>query len=293
MSLGSFLLNRENLDTVRKRPWKLGRELILEMGRRYYDSHREDVEQIENNLSFMGLPYSGKKLDLVLEQIIAHYYEKLFVLVKGYEAFWIAKNRIEVGDSLEPFLEAAEQDKAVFIGQSHFGATYFMGMALMVRGINLHAVGNFPEPVGSLLRTNIGEIAKRFSVGTTSLLNLAESGVDVPLEMMRLLRNKKIVSNVYDENNQFCRRMNLLGREIMGGTGMDLILRNFSDEDVILVTPFLVRTSDETFRYELDRHTLGGGDIIQSFYKSLESRLKTHYEQWYFLAELHHSFPKS
>jgi len=143
-----------------------------------------------------------------------------------------------------------------------------------------------------LLRNNIDKITERFGVGRTTPINLAEPGVDVPMEMMRLLKNREIVSNVYDENNQFCRPMNLLGRQIMGGTGMDLILKNFSDDEIIVVTPFLVRTSDETFRYELDRHTLSGGDITASFYKSLESRVQKYYQQWYFLSELHHSFPQ-
>ena len=72
---------------------------------------------------------------------------------------------------------------------------------------------------------------------------------------------------------------------------MDLILRNFNDDKVIVVTPFLIRTSDETFRYELDRHELAGNDIVASFYKSLEDRIKKYYEQWYFIHELQHSIP--
>jgi lauroyl/myristoyl acyltransferase len=71
---------------------------------------------------------------------------------------------------------------------------------------------------------------------------------------------------------------------------MDVILRNYSDERVIVVTPFMIRTSDETFRYELDRHTLAGGDIIARFYQSLEKRIKQHYQQWYFIHEVHESF---
>jgi len=290
MSIGAHLATAENLELVKKSSWKYGRPKIIELGMRYYEAHPADAELVAANLDRMGLPSDGAALDEVLREIAVHYYEKLFSLVKTYEAYWIALNRIEVGDSLEPFAEARETGKAVFIGQSHFGATYLMASALMVHGIDLNIVGNFPEPVGGMLRKNVGQIALKWRTGTANLLNLAEPGVDVPGEMMRLLMMRKVVSNVYDENNRFCRPVTLLGRTLMGGTGMDLILRNFSDDKVVVVTPFLIRTSEETFRYELDRHYLSAGDIVASFYRSLERRVRAYPAQWYFIHEVHESF---
>ncbi len=290
MSIGSFLLTKDNLELVGKNSWKFGRPKIIELGMRYYDDHPADVAQIVDNLAHLGLPSSGRDLDSVLEEIVVHYYEKLFVLVKTYEGYWIAKNRVDVGNSLEPFIEARETGKAVFVGQSHFGATYLMYLILMVHGFDINVVGNFPDPVGSLLVETNGAISEKYGTGKTNLLNMAEPGVDVPFEMMRLLSTRNIVSNVFDENNEFCKPVSLLGKKIMGGTGMDVILRNYSDERVIVVTPFMIRTSDETFRYELDRHSLAGGDIIARFYQSLEKRIKQHYQQWYFIHEVHESF---
>jgi hypothetical protein len=290
MSIGSFLLTKDNLELVGKNSWKFGRPKIIELGKRYYDEHPADVAQIADNLSFLGLPSTGRDLDTVLEEIVVHYYEKLFVLVKTYEGYWIAKNRVDVGNSLEPFIEARETGKAVFVGQSHFGATYLMYLILMVHGFDINVVGNFPDPVGSMLIETNGAISEKYGTGKTNLLNMAEPDVDVPFEMMRLLSTRNIVSNVFDENNEFCKPISLLGKKIMGGTGMDVILRNYSDERVIVVTPFMIRTSDETFRYELDRHTLAGGDIIARFYQSLEKRIKQHYQQWYFIHEVHESF---
>ena len=290
MSIGSFLQTSENLELVKQKSWKFGRPLIIEAGLRYYDQHPRDVKRIATNLAYMGLPNSGSDLDEVLRQMAIHYYEKLFVLVKGYECYWIAKHRIEMGDSLEPFHEARECGKAVFIGQSHLGATYLMGSALMANGIDINMVGNFPEPVGSMLERNIKTISEKYHTGQARLLNLADPSVDVPMEMINCLLSRQVVSNVFDENNSFCRPVSLLGREIMGGTGMDLILKSFTDHNVIVVTPFLIRTSEDTFRYELDRHYLAGGDIIASFFDSLERRIKEHFTQWYFIHELHHNF---
>ena len=151
-------------------------------------------------------------------------------------------------------------------------------------------VGNFPGQVGTLLRENGATIAARYGTARANLLNLADPAVDVPMEMLVRLKQRQILSNVFDENNEFSRPVKLLGRDLYGGSGMDLILRHFDDDQLIVVTPFLVRTSDEAFRYEIDRHSLAGGDIIQSFYRSLEARVVAHPEQWYFLQELHESF---
>jgi lauroyl/myristoyl acyltransferase len=290
MSIGAHLLNKENLEFVRRVSFKIGRQKILELGLRYYEAHPQDVKLIVENLAHFGLSSDGRALDEVLEQMVVHYFEKLFVLVKTYEAFWIIKNKVEFGDSLEPFLEARAQGKAVFIGQSHFGATYLMGMVLMANGFDIHTVGKFPEPVGGLLTQSIATMHERYGTGRARLLNLADPGVDVPMEMIGLLMQRKIVSNVFDEHNKFCRPMSILGRKVMGGTGMDLILRNFKDDNTVIVTPFLVRTGEDTFRYEVDRHRLTAGDIIESFYRSLQKRVVAHPSQWYFIHEVHESF---
>ena len=288
--LSAHLLNKENLDFVRRSAWKLGRPRIVELGLRYYGEHPAEVDVIAKNLARVGFPHDGAALDAVLEGIAAHYYEKLFALVKTFEAYWISKNRVELGVSLDVFAEARETGKGMFVAQSHFGATYLLAGVLMAHGIEASMVGNFPGQVGTLLRENGATIAARYGTARANLLNLADPAVDVPMEMLVRLKQRQILSNVFDENNEFSRPVKLLGRDLYGGSGMDLILRHFDDDQLIVVTPFLVRTSDETFRYEIDRHSLAGGDVIQSFYRSLERRILAHPEQWYFLQELHESF---
>ena len=288
--LSAHLLNKENLDFVRRSAWKLGRPRIVELGLRYYGEHPAEVDVIAKNLARVGFPHDGAALDAVLEGIAAHYYEKLFALVKTYEAYWIATNRVELGGSLDAFAEARAAGKGVFVAQSHFGATYLLASVLMAHGIEASMVGNFPGQVGTMLRENGATIAQRYGTARADLLNLADPAVDVPMEMLVRLKQRQVLSNVFDENNEFSRPVKLLGRDLFGGSGMDLILRHFTDDQLVVVTPFLVRTSDETFRYEIDRHSLAGGDVIQSFYRSLERRILAHPEQWYFLQELHESF---
>jgi hypothetical protein len=288
MSVGKHLLNPPNLDLVKRLSWRFGRPKILEQGLRYYEAHPQDVAQVVRNLEHMGLPARGAALDEVLQGIVAHYYEKLFILVKGYEAVWIARNRVEIAPgALEPLEEARSAGKAVFLAGSHFGASYLQALVLAARGWDLHAVGRFPGPVGQALRANDARFAERYGTGRTTFLDVGDTESDVPGTMLQLMMTGGVLANVFDENNAFSRPRRLLGRTVHGGSGMDLILRHFDDRRVVVVTPFLIRTGDDTFRYETDHHSLASPDIVGDFYRSLERRLEHHHAQWYFIHELH------
>ncbi len=288
MSVGKHLLNPVNLGLVKGLSWKFGRPKIVDLGRRYYERNPTEVERIAANLAYMGLPSTGAALDEVLREIVVHYYEKLFILVKGYEAVWIARKRVEIAPgALEPLEEARASNKAVFLASSHFGATYLQAMVLASRGWNQHAVGRFPGRVGQALRANDANFAERYGTGRTTFLDVSDPNADVPGSMLQLLMTGGVLSNVFDENNAFSKPHTLLGRQVYGGSGMDLILRHFNDDKVVVVTPFLIRTGEDTFRYETDRHSLSSPDIVASFYRSLEQRLRDHHPQWYFIHELH------
>ncbi|MBW2276369.1 MAG: hypothetical protein JRF63_02690 [Deltaproteobacteria bacterium] len=290
MSLGAFLQTEDNLALVGQSSWRSGRRSILEQGRRYYGEHEDEARRIAENLAHLGLPADGAALDATLDGVVVHYYEKLFVITKTFDAYRLARERVDVGLSLAPLFEARRQSKGVFVGQTHFGATYLLGLTLMVHDLDLFMVARFPEPVGEMMRRGGEAIVRRYGTARARLINMAEAGVDVPGEMLRLLIKRQIVSNVFDEHNSLCKQVELLGRPLLGGTGMDLILRNFDDERIAVFTPFIVRTSDETFRLEVDQHFLSKGDIIESFFRSLEKRVSAHPDQWYFIHEVHENF---
>ena len=291
MSVGKFLLNKENIDYVGKNSFKFGKKFIIEKALTYYDDTPDEVEQIVKNLDYVGLESSGSALDNVLKGLGTHYFEKLFVLTKIFEMHWLAKNRIDYGNTMEVFKEAKERKVPVFVAHSHFGSSYFVGISLMVNGLDISSVGKFPEPVGSIIKDNSEKISEKFGIGKTKLINIADPDVDVPWEMFSTLLRGGILSNVFDESNEFSKEVNMLGKTLMGGSGMDLILKKYNDEKIILVTPFVVRTGEDTFRFELDRHYMKDGNIIQSFYNSLEKRVEKYPDQWYFIHELHEAFP--
>ncbi len=288
MSVGKHLLNPPNLDLVKRLSWKFGRPKILEQGLRFYEANPDEVAQVVRNLEYMGLPAGGAALDAVLEQIVAHYYEKLFILVKGYEAVWIARNKVEIAPgALEPLEQAKAQGRAIFLAGCHFGATYLQALVLAARGWNIHAVGKFPGRVGQALRASDAVFAERYGTGRTTFLDVDDPDAEVPGTMLQLLMTGGVLSNVFDENNAFSKPRSLLGRTVYGGSGMDLILRHFDDNRVAVVTPFLIRTGDDSFRFEADHHSLASPDIVGDFYRSLGRRLEQHHAQWYFIHELH------
>jgi lauroyl/myristoyl acyltransferase len=289
MSLRDQLQTRESIETVSKQSWRHGREDILHKGLAYYDAHPGDVERVRENLALMGLDASPEAVRRACEGIVVHYFEKIFVMVKDFEAHWVIENRVDVTDALEPLARAREARRAVFLAQSHFGGTYLLVPTLMTHGFDVTFVALFPPPVFELLRANIERYASRWSTGRVTLVNLADADATAPEIMMAALGAGEIVMNVFDENNALSRDVTMLGRRIRGGSGMDRILARFPPERVDVLAPFMVRTSDEAFRLEVDRHSLASGDVIQDLYGSLERRVAAHPEQWYFVQELHHS----
>ncbi|MFO7736725.1 MAG: hypothetical protein R6W70_11005 [bacterium] len=293
MGIGEALLKKENLELVTKKAWKKSRPLIIDKGMEYYDKHPKDVERIVANLEYMDMPSSGTFLDNVLKEISAHYFEKLFVLTAAYEAYWVAEKKVEMDPDFKAVQDAVKRNEPVFIGQSHFGASYLIAISLMVRDIDFSFVGRFPEPVGSMLKKNADFLTERYKTASTRIINIADKNIDVPYEMFSALIRKEVISNVFDENNEFCKKVELLGKPLMGGSGMDEILKRFSNKPITVVTPFVVRTSGDSFRFELDLHSPDPENIIDSFYRSLEKRVEKYPEQWYFIHELHNSFPSS
>ena len=271
----------------------MGRPLIVDQGMKYYDSHPEEVNQVIDNIRYIGLDDSAHAIENALKGVIVHYYEKLFILTKSYEAVWIAKNRIETGDGVKRLLEEQKSGKSIFLAQSHFGASYLMAITLMTRGLDISMVGKFPEPVGSMIVDGSDRITEKYGTGKTTLINIADPTVDIPHEMFGALLGGKMLSNVFDENNEFCSPVSLMEKTVMGGSGMAQILKGFNDKKLTVATPFLVRTSDETFRFEIDFHTLATENIIQDFFNSLEQRIRNYQDQWYFIHELHESIPEN
>ena len=292
MSVGKFLLNKQNIEYVGKNSFKFAKKFVLEKTMRYYDENQSEVDEIVSNLRYMGLESSGSSLDAVLSGIGTHYFEKLFILTKIFEMHWLAKNRIDFGDTMEIFQEAKDRDVPVFVAHSHFGASYFVGISLMINGFDLSSVGKFPEPVGSIIKVNSEKISEKYGIGKTNLINIADPKVDVAWEMFNTLLRGRILSNVFDEANELSKEVNVLGKKLVGGSGMNLILKRYKDDKIIIVTPFVVRTGEDSFRFELDRHYIKDGNIIQSFYNSLEKRIIKHPDQWYFIHELHEALPR-
>ncbi len=290
MSLKDHLQTRENLEMVARQSWKLGRSGIVGRGMAYYESHPEDLERVRANLEAMGLAHDDAALARATEGIVAHYFEKFFVMTKNFEAHWIVQNRIELGDALEPLHRARAEGRGVFIGQSHFGGTYLLVPTIITSGIDMSFVGLFPGPVHAMLEANIDGYSERWKTGRATIVNVADEGATVAEVIIGSLLAGEPVMNVYDENNAYSRQVSLLGRRLWGGSGMDRILSRMDPRKVTAVTAFAVRVDDERFRIEVDEHDLASPDLVQDMFDSLGRRVSRNPEQWYFLQELHHSF---
>ena len=289
MSLKSHLETRETLELVARSSWQFGRRDVIASGMAWYDAHPEEAAIVGRNLEHMGLDSSPAALRRSLEGIVTHYFEKFFVMTKGFEAHWIVEKRVEVGGALAPLERARREGRAVFLGQSHFGGTYLLVPILITHGFDVTFIGLFPGRVFEMLKANIDAYSSRWKTGRATLVNIADADAPVPEIMMGAFASGEIVMNVFDENNALSRPVRLLGRTLHGGSGMDRILSRYSEDRVSVLAPFAVRTSTDSFRLEMDRLSLSSKDIVQDLFDSLGRRIAAASDQWYFIQELHHS----
>ena len=87
-----------------------------------------------------------------------------------------------------------------------------------------------------------------------------------------------------DEETGYSVPAQLFGKTVEGGAGLDKLLK-FAGASVSAFNVFMVRTGEDTFTMKLLPVDLASESPIQQMYTNLESVLKLHLEQWYFLHE--------
>ncbi|MGM0462633.1 MAG: hypothetical protein ACQEQ4_09490, partial [Fibrobacterota bacterium] len=104
------------------------------------------------------------------------------------------------------------------------------------------------------------------------------------LDMYAALRRKELLFTVFDEETEYSTEVELFGKRILGGAGIDKIIKP-ARAFIKVFTLFMVRTGDTTYRLEIHPVDENSKTPAQDMYRNLENVLSTHLEQWYFLHE--------
>jgi lauroyl/myristoyl acyltransferase len=116
-----------------------------------------------------------------------------------------------------------------------------------------------------------------------NFIELGKPGSQGAFLMASVLKKKEILLSVFDEETPYSKPVKLLGRECLGGAGLDKLLK-FAGENVSVFTVFMIRNGDN-YEMKLMPIDAQSENPIQTRYEKLEKILTENFVQWYFLHE--------
>jgi len=261
------------------------REKFLEIGIVWYTENPQEEIQIRENLTALGLEVSDQVVESIKNNIIFHYAEKVLPLAGTTDQF--ASFLDSNVDSAEAFslIESAKKNGGVLLATPHFGGVELVVPTISRMKFKANAVLKFSTQ-------NLSDKAHQFAEAMAStglfapisFIELGKPGSNGALQMAGALRRNEVLFTVFDEETGYSVPAQLFGKTVEGGAGLDKLLK-FTGASVTAFNVFMVRTSENTFKMTLKKVDIHSENPIQEMYCNLESILKEHIEQWYFLHE--------
>ena len=262
------------------------KEVVMDLGTAWYREHHEERDVIGRNLEAFGLDSSPSTIDAVVENTILHYFEKLLPLagdIALYAEF--LSSRIDGIVAVSALKESLASPRGVCLAAAHFGAVEFITPFLAARKLPMNVVLKFTtEQLSAAAQQQA--IAMEQS-GLFSLINIIELGrpkTVAAMQMAAALRRREIVLSVFDEKTPYSKPVELFGRGVWGGAGIDRMI-SFANTPVDLFAAFMVREGTERYRLELHKIDTGDDGRIEAIYRALQTVVTRHPAQWYFLHE--------
>jgi lauroyl/myristoyl acyltransferase len=105
------------------------------------------------------------------------------------------------------------------------------------------------------------------------------------------LKDGETFFSVLDEHTEFSVNVEFLGKTLGGGAGIDKIVGFMGKDKVSVYLTVMVR-SEDNYKLDLHRINLEGDSFIQDMFNIYEGYVREHYEQWFFLQEVHENMPE-
>ncbi len=285
MSLSKTLQSKEILSEIQGKDFTYIKERCTEIGMAWFDENPDEAILIRENLKGLGLPVTEEVVQAIKQHIIYHYAEKILPLAgspKDFADFIDANVDTEEAERL--IAEAATKG-GVLVATPHFGGVELVVPTIAKMKQKVNAVMRFSTPE---LSEKAQSYAKQMAAGgdfeEISFIEIGKPGVSSAMEMAAALRRSEVLFTVFDEETEHSATVDLFGKKVLGGAGLDKLLR-FAGADVTLFTVFMTRTGDETFKMVLKPIDLSAENPVQQMFVTLEAALEKNLEQWYFLHE--------
>jgi lauroyl/myristoyl acyltransferase len=286
MSLSKHLQSREILVAIASKTPDACREFILAKGWEWFSRHETERERIVKNLAAFSFTPSDALVEKIQEHIILHYYEKVLAFCgtpQTYSEF--LKERVAGSEAVGKVKEALASGAGVVLAIAHFGGVELLAPVLSAHAVPLNIVLRFTT---ELFSQAVHAHARRFlesgCFAGNSFIEIGKPGTRAALEMAAVLRRKEALVSVFDEETEYSKPVSLFGRRVLGGAGLDRLLR-FTGGNVRIFNAFVIRTGINRYSLRVMEIDAGSPDPVQDMYNNLHQVVINTLEQWYFLHE--------
>jgi lauroyl/myristoyl acyltransferase len=259
---------------------------VMKIGTEWYSRNPDERDAIIRNLSALGLDTSPQVVDEIERHTILHYFEKFLPLtgdIASYASY--LKNRIDGADAVAAIRTTMAAARGACIATAHFGAVEFIVPYLAMHRLPLNGVLRFTtEELSAIVHKRAAAMADSGLFGPISFIEIGKPKTVAAMQMAAALRRGEIVLSVFDEKTPYSKPVDLFGRKVWGGAGLDKMM-DFANTPADLYVAFMIRNGQEQYRLELRKIDECGAGRIDAIYRTLESMVKNHLEQWYFLHE--------
>lgn len=285
MSLSKCLQSTEILSAIKGKSFSYIEELLTEKGMIWFSENPDEEALIEENLKALELSYDADLIEEIKRHIILHYVEKILALSVTPEEFaGVLDKHVDYSEAKE-LIEKASENGGVLIATPHFGGVELVVPTIARIGKLPNAVMRFSTPEFSAKAQGFADMmASTGHFSPIKFIEIGKPGVSSAMEMAAALRRKEVLFTVFDEETEHSATVELFGKKVLGGAGLDKLLR-FTGEDVTVFNVFMTRIAPQQFKMVLKEVDTKGENPIQQMYDHLEEMLKEHLVQWYFLHE--------
>jgi lauroyl/myristoyl acyltransferase len=290
MSLSSYLHNPKYIGKVAEYDFAGGQELFGNLALGYLNEHDDYYGLIENNLKYFGLPCDNGAVESSVRHIGYHYHEKFLSFMKEPTFYPEFHDRMtKSDDAIDEILRHQKEKRATVILSTHFGGMALVAGALNSRRIDISSIIRFPsEEIKNLIVSRSQKIIEALGYGRTRFVEVDKQPI---MELAFGLKEGETFFSVLDEHTPFSVDVKFLGKTIAGGAGIDKIVEFIGREEVKVYLAIMLRLEGN---YRLDIHgiDLRSDRFVQEMFDIYEKYILDHYEQWFFLQEVHENMPE-
>ncbi|HEX3019645.1 MAG TPA: lysophospholipid acyltransferase family protein [Chitinispirillaceae bacterium] len=286
MNLSKYIQSPDLLGSISGKSTSELKSAILDKGNRWYSSNPEESTLIESNLKKLGLPFSPQIIENIRYNVILHYYEKLLPL-SGSPKFYFdfLQTHVDSRNACEQIKNSISAGKGVLLAIAHFGAVEFLAPSLACSKLPLNVVLRFSTEQFSRIAHERAQLLENTGLfGPIRFIEIGKPGTSAALEMAAALRKKEILISVFDEKTEYSKPVNLFGKKVYGGAGLDKLVY-FTNTPMDVCTAFMIRENDDRYQLKIEPVDHSKANVIQQMYDQLQTMVSKHGEQWYFVHE--------